>query len=296
LTLQAIDHVMIGVSDLEGAADTYERLLGLVATGGGDHPGRGTRNRIIVLDACYLELIAPAAEAPPDHWLHRFLGGGEGLIRLALADDDLTGTVAALRGRGLGVNGPIPGSLRSPDGASRSWRTAFVGAGDFDDWRLPFLIQHDATGAQRRQRLAHPYVPAAHPLGARDVVEAVTAVHDLEVGSAAYSAILGLPRGDVTGDDVLYGPLERMRLPHADLVLAAPLAGDSGPISRSLAARGEGLYNITLSVDDLPGAVTNLRGRGVGVRVHEPEGVLVSARLNPDQIHGARIKLVAHSG
>jgi len=121
-------------------------------------------------------------------------------------------------------------------------------------------------------------------------------VHDLEVGSAAYSAILGLPRGDVTGDDVLYGPLERMRLPHADLVLAAPLAGDSGPISRSLAARGEGLYNITLSVDDLPGAVTNLRGRGVGVRVHEPEGVLVSARLNPDQIHGARIKLVAHSG
>src|SRR5579871_747902 len=172
MSLESIDHVMIGVRDLDAATRTFADLLGLVATGGGDHPGRGTRNRIIVLDSCYLELIALQDGAPPDHWLARFLQRGEGLVRVALAVQNMAATVAALKEGGAPLYGPLAGQLVSPDGASRGWQTAFSDAQQFEHWQLPFLIEHDSSAEERRRRLAHPHAPSAHPLGARDVPEA----------------------------------------------------------------------------------------------------------------------------
>ncbi len=280
MTLQSIDHVMIAVHDLESATNTYASLLGLVATGSGDHPGRGTRNRIIVLDSCYLELIALQPDVPSHHWLARFLAGGEGLVRVALATADLEQFVEAMRSRGVAVNGPTPGSLVAPDGVARAWKTAFAGHADFDDWQLPFLIEHDSSGEERRRRLAYPEAPTTHPLGARDVPRATIAVSDFASGSALYHHIFGL---DVTSehvDEMLDARTANLALDQASLVLAAPRQIGSGPISRGLATRGDGLFSITISVDDLQGAVNGLRSRGAHVRVHEPQGVLVSAQLD----------------
>jgi hypothetical protein len=83
----------------------------------------------------------------------------------------------------------------------------------------------------------------------------------------------------------------RLPLPQGAIVLAAPLEGD-GPLARGLAAQGEGLFSIAIAVDDLQRAVADLRGRGVGVRVEEPDGVLVAARPDPASAHGARLELV----
>jgi catechol 2,3-dioxygenase-like lactoylglutathione lyase family enzyme len=293
MAVESIDHVMIAVRDLEAATRTYADLLGLVATGGGDHPGRGTRNRIIVLDACYLELIALQPDAPADHWLARFLARGEGLVRVALATADLPATVDGLRAGGADLHGPVPGQLVAPDGASRGWQTAFAGGGDFETWQLPFLIEHDSAGAERRRRLAHPHAPAAHPLGARDMPAAVVAVTGLTAGIATYQRTFGLPGEPPGEDEMLDARTARLALRDAALILAAPRHEGTGPISRGLAARGEGLYCITLTVDDLQGAVNGLRGRGAHVRVHEPDDVLVAAQLDPAQTCGARIELVA---
>ena len=55
--LTAIDHIIIGVHNLDKAATQFSQKLGLVASGGGIHPTGGTANRIIVIGDTYLELI-----------------------------------------------------------------------------------------------------------------------------------------------------------------------------------------------------------------------------------------------
>jgi hypothetical protein len=53
-----IDHLVLGVEDLEAAADELLDRNGLVALPGGRHPAWGTANRVVPLGSTYLELVA----------------------------------------------------------------------------------------------------------------------------------------------------------------------------------------------------------------------------------------------
>ena len=52
-----IDHVLIAVKDLKQTADVFNNL-GFTVTPEGLHPGRGSRNRLVVFENDYLELIS----------------------------------------------------------------------------------------------------------------------------------------------------------------------------------------------------------------------------------------------
>ncbi len=52
-----IDHVVIGVPDLDIGIETYTRL-GFNVYPGGVHPGRGTHNAISLNEDDYLELLS----------------------------------------------------------------------------------------------------------------------------------------------------------------------------------------------------------------------------------------------
>ena len=52
-----IDHVLIAVRDLKDTADVFNNL-GFTVTPEGLHPGRGSRNRLVVFENDYLELIS----------------------------------------------------------------------------------------------------------------------------------------------------------------------------------------------------------------------------------------------
>ena len=49
-----IDHVLIAVRDLKDTADVFNNL-GFTVTPEGLHPGRGSRNRLVVFENDYLE-------------------------------------------------------------------------------------------------------------------------------------------------------------------------------------------------------------------------------------------------
>ena len=56
--IRGIDHLVIACADPDAAARELEEAIGIAATGGGRHVGRGTFNRIAWLaDGSYLELI-----------------------------------------------------------------------------------------------------------------------------------------------------------------------------------------------------------------------------------------------
>src|SRR5436305_2059860 len=294
--LRYVDHAIIAVADLDGAARDYEQLLGLTVSAGGSHPGAGTQNRVIVLDPAYIELIArlPGASLTEQSPVTPMFARAPGPIGFALASDDIDADLAAMRARGVPVSGPHVGRLEGPRGTGRGWRTARPGEDarlGGAPWRLPFLIQHHSTGQERLRRLTAPDGPRPHPLGARRLDHVTVAVHDLAAGLRAYTLVYGLEPDDEAEDPMLRARTTRLPLPQGAIVLAAPLEGD-GPLARGLAAQGEGLFSIAIAVDDLPGAVHDLRGRGVGVRVEEPDGVLVAARPAPAPAPGASLELV----
>jgi len=298
--LRYVDHVIIGVADLTEAARDYETRLAFHVSAGGAHPNLGTQNRLVVLDPEYIELIArlpgraPAVDSPITSMFAR----APGPIGFALASDDIEADVSAMRARGVPVSGPVEGRLEGPHGTGRGWRMAYVdddaGLG-LEAWRLPFVIQHDSAGAERLARIAQPGGPRPHANGAARLARVTVAVGDLAAGLRAYALAFGLEPADEGEDAMLGARTVLLPLAQGAIVLAAPLA-DDGPLTRGLAAHGEGLFGITVAVADLQGAVNQLRGRGIGVRVDEREGVLLAAYPDMAGTHGARLELGQDGG
>src|SRR5579862_8739582 len=96
--VSGIDHVIIGVQDLNAATLAYGDLLGLHVSGGGVHPHHGTANRIMVLGDEYIELLAAQPGATQRGWISDLLSSGaEGCAGFALASDDPQASAATLR-------------------------------------------------------------------------------------------------------------------------------------------------------------------------------------------------------
>lgn len=288
-----IDHVILAVHDLPTASATYGDTLGLHVSGGGTHPQFGTVNRIIVLNDDYIELISAPRDAQPHGWIGDLLASGmEGCAGFALSTPDPAAAAQRLRQRGLAVEGPAAGRLDSGDEFSRGWQVVRPVDPPIDG--MPFLIRHDSAGAERRRLLAGRAGLAPHPLGARYVAGITVAVANLEVGLSAYALYFDLESSERGEDPMLAAATARLPLESgAVITIAAPLRADHGPIAQALRDRGAGLFALTIAVDDLAAAVRTLRGRGVGVRVDEPDDILVAAQLNHRQTHGARLGLVA---
>jgi hypothetical protein len=141
----AIDHVIVGIADLEEGIRRFAELTGVTAERGGQHPGRGTHNALLSLGSpTYLEIISPVAGPAP---------GMEALSDLkeltpvgwAIGTRDLDATKARLEAAGFKVSAPRAGSRVRPDGQRLEWRTAGI---DIPGGLTPFLIEWGAGTAQ----------------------------------------------------------------------------------------------------------------------------------------------------
>jgi hypothetical protein len=104
--LTGIDHLIIGVRDLEAARQRWARL-GFNSTPRGRHVGWGTANCCIMLEDDYLELLGIVDPAQFTNDLDRFLDEqGEGLLGIALGSRDLDATHAAWAEAGLEPSEP----------------------------------------------------------------------------------------------------------------------------------------------------------------------------------------------
>jgi hypothetical protein len=136
-----IDHVIIGVPDLQGGMDRLEEMTGVRPVFGGEHPGRGTRNALLSLGpGVYLELLAPqeGAELPED---------AAGLLTLgeptpwgwAASSQDIEATMARLADLGYETFEPQAGSRATPDGGMLRWVSGGVESPTIPE--IPFFIE-----------------------------------------------------------------------------------------------------------------------------------------------------------
>ncbi|NLX11744.1 MAG: VOC family protein [Chloroflexi bacterium] len=192
-----LDHIIIGVHDLDAATQDY-RALGFTVVPGGMHASRATHNALITFaDETYLELMAPTGEAPvpgvADY--SEILAGGEGLVGFALRSDDLDADAARLPAHGWRVDGIVSGERQRSDGVSVQWRMTLL-----NGWYAPFLIQ-DVT--PRERRISRDPASTTHPNGARGLHGIEIAARDLPGAWARYSRLFGLPQSPMPDEPVV---------------------------------------------------------------------------------------------
>jgi len=164
-----VDHLLIGVADLDRGIDWVEERTGVRAAIGGSHPGVGTRNALLSLGARhYLEIIAP----DPAQDNYSFPVDVRPLIEPRLVTwaasiENIEAIAAIARAR------PAAGSRRTPSGKLLQWRTLGIpnklGTGAVEP--VPFFIEWAAGSTHPSQespigcellsvQFQHPYAAA----------------------------------------------------------------------------------------------------------------------------------------
>jgi hypothetical protein len=139
--VEAIDHLIVGVSNLEDGIAEFERLSGIKAVVGGVHPGRGTQNALISLSlGRYLEILAPSHVGQLASNL-AYLSALRELtpVGWAVSTIDMHRTTQRLKRGGFEVTALKAGSRERPDGSKLEWKTSELAAPVIG--LAPFLIQ-----------------------------------------------------------------------------------------------------------------------------------------------------------
>jgi len=191
-----IDHLVIAVPDPDAAAQQLENALGIVATGGGDHPGVGTFNRLAFLADAYLELIGVRDPAAAMRWpvgaaTIRALAAGQGFATYALAHDGLEATVLRLGEAGSSIGPVTPGARTRPDGELVEWWTATFP--DLGPDRPPFLIRHAYRGIEWGEQAMERRRTFTHRIGTPvSLIALDLAAGDPPAVAATYARELGV--------------------------------------------------------------------------------------------------------
>jgi hypothetical protein len=136
-----LDHILLGVSDLDSGIAWVEQRAGVRAVFGGVHPGRGTRNALLSLGPrCYLEIIAPDPHQLQQGMAQTLAAMREPrLFNWAVHTDDIAAVAKKAVAAGFAVDGPADGSRTRPDGKTLRWKACRLT--DDRGGLLPFFIE-----------------------------------------------------------------------------------------------------------------------------------------------------------
>lgn len=127
----AVDHLALGVANLEEGITWLEESTGVKPVMGGSHPGQGTRNALLSLGGRqYLEIIAPdpgqTVYRPVNFQTDLRMLTQPRLIFWAATTNDIAAIAENARRTAQPIVGPIEGSRARPDGKVLQWKTLLV--------------------------------------------------------------------------------------------------------------------------------------------------------------------------
>jgi methylmalonyl-CoA/ethylmalonyl-CoA epimerase len=286
--LKRIDHIVALVADLDSAFATHTKSLGLPISWQVESKD-GWRSSAVWLGNASLELLEPSADnGAAGTFFQRALDTrGEGLFLVAFEPAEIDYSVRALRGRGAQVADPISSAVYDPgrkDG-QRGYRSAFINRGSTPglnsficQYDTPFIPLDGGTGALKVKKLDH----------------VIIATEDLDEATRLWERNVGL-KPDASLSHPLGAGFKVARLPIGDafLELVQPVEKE-GRFYEQFQQRGEGLFSISVEVEDLDAAVSFLRGNDVKVSDAEASiwpGARL-ARINHEYTHGVSIQLI----
>ncbi|MFC7234678.1 VOC family protein [Halosegnis marinus] len=221
-----IDHVTVAGRSLDALRDAFA-AAGLDTTEGGAHSNGVTHMATLTLpDGSYLELVSTVEEGAASPWWDAAIRTDAGPCAWAVRVDDAAATAAAMRERGVAVEGPVEYARERPDGVVVEWELVYLGDGEPGSL-LPFCI---ADTTPRAERAGEPS-PGVGPTAVRTVV---VAVPDLAAATDRLRAAFDLA-APVEGESE-HLDARVARFPDAPVALATPR--DGGPLAERLDAVG----------------------------------------------------------
>jgi catechol 2,3-dioxygenase-like lactoylglutathione lyase family enzyme len=181
--LLGLDHVVIGVADLDAARASYERM-GFTLTARGEHTV-GSSNHCIMLGSDYIELLASPADRPHPsrQYYTEFIAAGEGLAGLALATDSAKALYSDMLWAGFGPSDPL--EFSRPVALGDGTREARFRITQLDPDRTPgakvFACEHFT-----RELVWRPEWQG-HANGARSLAAVAMVVEDVPAAARAYT-------------------------------------------------------------------------------------------------------------
>ncbi|HKN59667.1 MAG TPA: VOC family protein [Candidatus Acidoferrales bacterium] len=188
-----LDHILLGIDDLDRGIAFMKERTGVRAAFGGVHPGRGTQNALLRLGTRrYLEIIAPdpkqtSLAAYPELREMR----EPRLLTWAVHTDDIAAVAKKLTDAGFAIDGPADGSRARPDGKILHWKALRLN--DDRSGLLPFFIEwghdsvHPSVDAPSGCQLVQFAAASSNPEELRAVVGRLGV--ELEVEPAAKSQL-----------------------------------------------------------------------------------------------------------
>ena len=255
-----LDHVIVGVRDLEAARAAWQRL-GFTVTPRGRHIGWGTGNYCVMFAHDYVELLGIVDAELYTHGLDAFLARREGLLGLALATPDADAAQAEFLAAGVSCDPPrdLARILELPEGEVRpAFRNVYPndsgasGESDAEGAGKPFAVsafacQHLTPDLVRRPEwLRH----ANTATGIRILTGSAT---NLSPAAWTYRALFG-DAAVLAEPEALTVNLGRNAL---HLGRVDPVTGADDPT---------GLLGMAVRVADLDAAAAVLRDKGVDFR------------------------------
>jgi len=141
--INALDHLIIAVSELDLAEENYTKIFGTKPVWRGEHKELGTENSLFNFQNTYFELLAAKGEglgaALVNHYLQE---SGEGLIGIVLGTEDIDECYKSLQSRGYALGEISEGKgVNFRDGATREWKNLFLPP-ELTRGVFAFIIQH----------------------------------------------------------------------------------------------------------------------------------------------------------
>jgi len=185
-SITGIDHILVGVRDLEAARLTYEHL-GFTLSPRGRHVGWGTANYCAMFRSGYIEILGIVDPAKFTNNLDRFLEGGEGLLGLAFATADAEAAAKDLKARGIAAEGPkaLSRKLELPEGEVEPAFRTLHPAPEATAGLSAFLCQHLNSELVWRDAWLD------HANGALGLVSVTGAVADPGEAAVTFGNLLG---------------------------------------------------------------------------------------------------------
>ncbi len=136
-----LDHIVLATPDIAATSEWLADLTGVVASEGGPHVNKGTRNRLCSFGDTYLEIIGPDPEQG-DPGEPRSFGiddlTSHRIVTWCARQHDLSTVVAAGAAVGLGYTEPVAMRRVAPD-TTLDWHLSLP-TGDTEGGILPFFI------------------------------------------------------------------------------------------------------------------------------------------------------------
>jgi catechol 2,3-dioxygenase-like lactoylglutathione lyase family enzyme len=291
-----VDHIGIGVRDLDQARHDYERL-GFKVSAGGHFPGGLSNCAVSFSKNGYLELLSvtggePAAKGDAAE-VADFVKKHEGAMFLGLEVSSAKAAAEYLRAHNFDVEGPEPGSIMKegettpPPPMWYDVSTADKPAANKEGFAIPiFLIEYLSTSwkdkARAEGRLDHPNTAMNLHAGwfaVRDTQAQLRTLRDggFEVGESRAVKFLS-----AQGREVKAG---------AGALLVLESNEKDGLLAKYLSDHDEGVIGLSMEVGDL-GKARQLAESGTGRKLETYQGFYGKSFLLPPEVtHGVWLEM-----